>query len=147
MMRLDVDSVRREFPILERHYREENANVHRGVHALSERATEAYERRGASVARLLNAADPREIVFDRRGRATARRIGLPRRPTHASRARCARVACAGNSEPDRGDRGVRLIGAAPRKTGTARASLAVYNTREDIDTLVAALCQVQELFG
>jgi len=79
-MRLDVDSVRREFPILERHYREENANVHRGVHALSERATEAYERRRAFVARLLNAADPREIVFDRRGRATARRIGLPRGP-------------------------------------------------------------------
>lgn len=42
---------------------------------------------------------------------------------------------------------MRLIGAAPRKTGTARASLAVYNTREDVGTLVAALCQVQELFG
>jgi cysteine desulfurase/selenocysteine lyase len=50
---------------VERYYREENANVHRGVHALAERATEAYERSRATLARFLNAADPREIVFVR----------------------------------------------------------------------------------
>jgi cysteine desulfurase/selenocysteine lyase len=89
----DVERVRQEFPILrsrvrgkplvyldsaataqkpravieamERFYFEDNANVHRGVHALSERATEAYEGARAKVARFLGAADPREIVFVR----------------------------------------------------------------------------------
>ncbi len=48
-----------------RYYREENANVHRGVHALSDRATESYEQARQTVARFLNARDPREIVFVR----------------------------------------------------------------------------------
>ena len=48
-----------------RFYAEENANVHRGVHALSERATDAYETARQTVARFLHAADPREIVFVR----------------------------------------------------------------------------------
>jgi len=89
----DVQRIREEFPILrsrvhgkplvyldsaataqkpravieamERFYLEDNANVHRGVHALSERATEAYEGARAKVARFLGAADPREIVFVR----------------------------------------------------------------------------------
>lgn len=39
------------------------ANVHRGVHALGERATEAYERARARVAGFLNAGSPSEIVF------------------------------------------------------------------------------------
>jgi cysteine desulfurase/selenocysteine lyase len=39
------------------------ANVHRGVHALGERATEAYERARARVARFINAGSPGEIVF------------------------------------------------------------------------------------
>ena len=46
-------------------YADENANVHRGVHALSERATVAYEQARSTVARCLNAVDPREIVFVR----------------------------------------------------------------------------------
>ena len=50
---------------LVRYYAEENANVHRGVHTLSERSTEAYERARETVRRLLNAADSREIVFVR----------------------------------------------------------------------------------
>ena len=50
---------------LTRFYREENANVHRGVHALSDRATESYEQARQAVARFLNARDPREIVFVR----------------------------------------------------------------------------------
>ena len=50
---------------LTRYYREENANVHRGMHALSERATECYEQARHVVARFLNARDPREIVFVR----------------------------------------------------------------------------------
>jgi len=90
---IDVERIRRDFPILGRevrgrplsyldnaattqkpsvvietvvrYYRESNANVHRGVHALSERATEAYEGARRTVARFLNAASEREIVFTR----------------------------------------------------------------------------------
>ncbi len=43
----------------------ENANVHRGVHYLSERATEAYEGARSKVQRFLNAGDSHEIVFVR----------------------------------------------------------------------------------
>jgi cysteine desulfurase/selenocysteine lyase len=50
---------------LVQYYVEENANVHRGVHTLSERATEAYERARETVRRFLNAAASREIVFVR----------------------------------------------------------------------------------
>ena len=44
-------------------YRRNNANVHRGVHALAERATAAYEGARERVRRFINAADAREIVF------------------------------------------------------------------------------------
>ena len=47
---------------ISRYYERDNANVHRGVHDLSERATRAYEGARATVARFLG-ADPREIVF------------------------------------------------------------------------------------
>src|SRR6185295_3396665 len=50
---------------LTRFYVEENANVHRGVHRLSERATRSYEEARAAVAGLLRAPEPREIVFVR----------------------------------------------------------------------------------
>lgn len=50
---------------LERFYSEENANIHRGVHALSQRATEDYEQARATVGAFINAADRREIVFTR----------------------------------------------------------------------------------
>ncbi|HYE76964.1 MAG TPA: cysteine desulfurase [bacterium] len=50
---------------MDRYYREDNANVHRGVHLLSERATKAYEEARGKVAGLLNAASPKEIVFTR----------------------------------------------------------------------------------
>ena len=89
----DVERVRAEFPILEqtvngrrlvyldngatsqkprrvidaiRHYYEtDNANVHRGLHALSERATNDYEGARDTVRAFLNAADRREIIFVR----------------------------------------------------------------------------------
>jgi cysteine desulfurase/selenocysteine lyase len=48
-----------------RYYEADNANVHRGVHALSERATAAYEGAREAVRRFLGAASPREIVFTR----------------------------------------------------------------------------------
>ncbi len=48
-----------------RFYREQCANVHRGVHYLSEKATGSYEAARAKVARFLNAAGPGEIVFTR----------------------------------------------------------------------------------
>lgn len=43
--------------------RSDYANVHRGIHALGERATEAYERARGRVAKFLNARLPAEIVF------------------------------------------------------------------------------------
>jgi cysteine desulfurase/selenocysteine lyase len=90
---LDVERIRKDFPILHQevhgrplvyldsaatsqkpqvvldaladYYARDNANVHRGVHQLSERATEAYEGARARIQRFLNAAHPREIVFVR----------------------------------------------------------------------------------
>ena len=50
---------------LDHYYRFDNANIHRGVHTLSERATAAYEEARDKVQRFLNAADRREIVFVR----------------------------------------------------------------------------------
>ena len=89
----DVERVRAEFPILDqevngkplvyldngatsqkprrvidairRYYESDNANVHRGLHVLSERATNAYEGARDAVRTFLNAADRREIVFVR----------------------------------------------------------------------------------
>src|SRR5215204_3642432 len=90
---LDVAKVRADFPILRRHvhgrplvyldnaattqkpqavidaltayYSEANANVHRGVHHLSELATNAYEAARGKVRAFFNAASEREIVFTR----------------------------------------------------------------------------------
>jgi len=91
--RWDVERIRKDFPILnqevhgrplvyldnaattqkphaviealERYYATDNANVHRGVHLLSERATQAYEGTRSRIRRFLNAAEDREIVFVR----------------------------------------------------------------------------------
>ncbi|MGI0154854.1 MAG: aminotransferase class V-fold PLP-dependent enzyme, partial [Thermoplasmata archaeon] len=48
-----------------RFYAETNANVHRGVYALSVEATDAYEGARARVAAFLHAKDPSEVVFVR----------------------------------------------------------------------------------
>ena len=48
-----------------RYYAECNANIHRGVHTLSQRATEAYESARNTVQRFINAAQREEIVFVR----------------------------------------------------------------------------------
>jgi cysteine desulfurase / selenocysteine lyase len=50
---------------MDSYYRHDNANVHRGIYALSERATAAYEGARDKVARLIGVADPREIVWTR----------------------------------------------------------------------------------
>jgi cysteine desulfurase/selenocysteine lyase len=50
---------------LDHFYTLDNANVHRGVHQLSERATRDYEEARAKVRRFLNAAETREVVFVR----------------------------------------------------------------------------------
>jgi cysteine desulfurase/selenocysteine lyase len=91
--RLDVAAVRSEFPILHhpvrgkplvyldnaatsqkplavldarrRYNEEENANVHRGVHLLSEKATRAFEEARVKLARFIGAVDPREVIFTR----------------------------------------------------------------------------------
>ena len=90
---LDVQRVRADFPILRRsvrgrplayldnaattqkptsvleaienYYRTINANVHRGVHELSERATEAYEGGRVRIQQFFNAASSHEIIFTR----------------------------------------------------------------------------------
>jgi cysteine desulfurase/selenocysteine lyase len=89
----DPDRIRAEFPILKRRvhgkplvyldsaataqrpravidaisrfYEEDNANVHRGVHLLSERATKRYEEARVKVARFIGALDPHEVIFVR----------------------------------------------------------------------------------
>jgi cysteine desulfurase/selenocysteine lyase len=91
MPTLDVEAIRADFPALSqsvhgrplvyldsaatsqkpravidavaRFYSEDNANVHRGVHELSERATAAFEAAREKVRRFLGAAHAREIVF------------------------------------------------------------------------------------
>src|ERR1700733_2853755 len=90
---LDVESVRHQFPILGKktrgkplvyfdnaattqkpqavidairdYYQSENANIHRGVHTLSQEATTAYELARQKIARFINAPDPRQIIFTR----------------------------------------------------------------------------------
>ena len=91
--RFDVERVRRDFPILsqrvrgkplvyldnaatsqkpravietlQRYYEHENANIHRGVHLLSEKATAAYEGARDKVRRWINAGSIREVIFVR----------------------------------------------------------------------------------
>ena len=90
---LDVELLRQDFPILRqpvrgkslayldnaattqkpqavidalaRYYSEENANIHRGVHFLSQQATFSYERARGRVSLFLNAAESSEIIFVR----------------------------------------------------------------------------------
>src|SRR6266851_558225 len=90
---IDVQKVRRDFPILRQsvhgrtlvyldnaatsqkpqvvidairqYYERDNANIHRGVHFLSEHATEEYEASRRTVQSFLNAADASEIIFVR----------------------------------------------------------------------------------
>jgi cysteine desulfurase/selenocysteine lyase len=87
----DVHKVRKDFPILHQsvhgkplvyldnaattqkplavieaishYYRTDNSNIHRGVHALSERATEAYEKTRVAAQKFIHAADSKEIIF------------------------------------------------------------------------------------
>jgi cysteine desulfurase/selenocysteine lyase len=48
-----------------RYYEHDNANVHRGIHELSNRATEAYEAARERAAKFINARTPQEIIFTR----------------------------------------------------------------------------------
>ncbi len=50
---------------LMRYYTEDNANINRGVHLLSERATQAHEEARVKVQRFVHAAESREIIFTR----------------------------------------------------------------------------------
>ena len=90
---LDVARIREDFPILKqkvngkplvyldnaatsqkpqvvidtltRYYATENSNIHRGVHSLSQQATQEYEDTRAKIRQFLNASDDREIIFVR----------------------------------------------------------------------------------
>jgi cysteine desulfurase/selenocysteine lyase len=89
----DINAIRAQFPILQteargkplvyldnaattqkpravietisRYYQESNANIHRGVHYLSEKATEEYEGARETIQRFLNARESREIIYTR----------------------------------------------------------------------------------
>lgn len=50
---------------LQEYYERQNGNIHRGVHFLSQVATDAYERARERVARFIGASSPREIIFVR----------------------------------------------------------------------------------
>jgi cysteine desulfurase/selenocysteine lyase len=50
---------------LQHYYSHDNANIHRGIHLLAERATRAYEEARQKVCRFLGAGEPREIIFVR----------------------------------------------------------------------------------
>ncbi|HST77380.1 MAG TPA: cysteine desulfurase, partial [Verrucomicrobiae bacterium] len=48
---------------LENYYKRDNSNIHRGVHALSERATADYEKVRVAAQKFINATDSKEIIF------------------------------------------------------------------------------------
>lgn len=50
---------------MNRYYRCEHANIHRGLYALSEQATQSYENARTSVAKFIGAEDPCEVIFTR----------------------------------------------------------------------------------
>src|SRR3974390_2796749 len=50
---------------LNQYYRQDNANVHRGIHELSNRATAAFEAARARAAQFINARSADEIIFTR----------------------------------------------------------------------------------
>ncbi len=47
------------------YYSADNSNVHRGVHTLSQRATDHYEEARSKIRRFINADDDRELIFVR----------------------------------------------------------------------------------
>jgi cysteine desulfurase/selenocysteine lyase len=51
--------------VMDEYYRLHNANVHRGIHKLSEEATELYDEARRKVAKFINAASWREVIFTR----------------------------------------------------------------------------------
>jgi cysteine desulfurase/selenocysteine lyase len=50
---------------MDRYYREYNANVHRGIYQISEKASEAYETARKKIGRFINARSWREVIFTR----------------------------------------------------------------------------------
>ncbi len=50
---------------LEKYYKEINSNVHRGVHTLGTRATDAYEGAREKVRKFINAKSTQEVIFTR----------------------------------------------------------------------------------
>ena len=50
---------------IERYYKESNANIHRGVHALSQKATELYEKARENISTFINSESEKQIIFVR----------------------------------------------------------------------------------
>ena len=88
---LDINKIRQEFPILDqqvngkpliyldnaatnqkplrvidalsRHYKVDNANIHRGIHTLAERSTAAFEETRRIIAEFIGANEVEEVIF------------------------------------------------------------------------------------
>ena len=89
--KLNVEEIRKDFPILHcqvngkplvyfdngatsqkpqqvidvinRYYQHENSNIHRGIHTLSQEATDAYEKARTTVQQFINAKHHHEVIF------------------------------------------------------------------------------------
>ena len=73
---------------LAKYYSSQNANIHRGVYALSELATYEYEKARGKVKLFLNAAETREIIFVRGTTEGINLVGAElRKKIHQSRRR------------------------------------------------------------
>lgn len=57
--------------VIAQHYSTNNANVHRGIHTLSERSTSSFESARKTVARFIGAKDPRDVIFTSGSTASA----------------------------------------------------------------------------
>lgn len=56
---------RQVLQVLDQYYREQNGNIHRGVHYLSQAATDAYDSAREKVAKFIGASSPQDVVFVR----------------------------------------------------------------------------------
>ena len=63
--------------VMDHYYRHTNANVHRGIHRLSEEATNAYEGARERIARFINAADSAEVIYVRNATEAFNLVGVP----------------------------------------------------------------------
>ncbi len=187
----DVERLRREFPILRTEvrgqplvyldsaataqkpqevidavagfYQHDNANIHRGVYQLSERATVAWDAARARVARFLGAAEPGEVVFTRgtteainlvaqsfvRPRLARQRRVLVTAMEHHANIVPWQLAGADTVPIDITERGELDLASAEALLASGAALLAVTHVSNTLGTIndVAALCRMAHAAG